>query len=371
MSASGIYRGNRLSAHEGGRARSIEASRPALSREELEAVLECLIEDRIGSGSVAERFEKALAEAVAHKRSLAVHSPGAAYHLAFLALEIGPSTTVWMNALTSVAALDAARYTGAMARLLDAGRDSFHPSQEGLDLVLSSAQPGDVFVLDHVYGSPFPFDVESIRSRGLRIVEDFTGVLGSAGPGGEVFGHLGDISLCGLSESDIITSGNGAFLCSPSAAMMKKMTGLRYGEGRDALAVAYDYRLEDFQAAMGLHQLSRLGQMVGRRKKIGIKYLETLRLTKHQTCFVAPGADNYHRFPVTVSKPQEEVLRYFKALQIGVERIPVPLHHHLGLPPMEYPNAERLFRRGICIPVYPALTANNVERIAGAVRNLV
>lgn len=361
---------DRLRAHDRGRP-VIEASRPALSREELEAVLECLIEDQIGSGSVVERFEKALAEAVGHKKAIAVHSPGAAYHLAFLALGADPTTTVWMNALSSIAGLDAARYTGASVRLLDAGRDSFHPTQESLEALLAEAAAGDIFILDHVYGSPAPFSLDEIKHKGIRIIEDFTGIVGSSGPNGETVGHAGDIALCGMGESDIMTTGNGAFLCSSSASHVKTMLALRYGDGRDPHAVAYDYRLEDFQAAIGLHQLSRLGQMVGRRKKIGIKYLEAIRLTKHQTCFAAPGPDTYHRFPVVVSRPQEEVLRYFKALQIGVERIPAPLHHYLSLPPMEYPNAERLFRRGVCIPAYPALTANNVERIAGAVRNLL
>lgn len=371
-SISGIYKsGSRARAIEPARSKSIEASRPALSREELEAVLQCLIEDQIGSGSVTERLEKALAEAVGHKKALAVNSAAAAYHLAFLALEAGPTTTVWMNALTSVAALDAARYTGASVRLLDAGRDSFHPAPEAIQAMLEELNQGDVFILDHVYGSPCEFGLDDLRAKGVRIIEDITGVLGSTMATGESFGQAGDIMLCGLAEDDMITTGNGAFLCAAQNAVYKKMAALRYGESRDPHGIAYDYRLEDFQAAMGLHQLSRLGQMVSRRKKIGVKYLETLRLTKHQSCFKNPGPDSYHRMPVVVARPQEEVMRYFKALQIGVQRIPTPLHHFLSMPPMEFPNAERLFRRAICIPVYPALTANNVERIAGSVRNLI
>ncbi len=371
-SISGIYRsGSRARAIEPARPKAIEASRPALSREELEAVLQCLIDDQIGSGSVAERFEKALADAVGYKRALAVNSLAAAYHLALLAVDSGPTTTVWMNALTSVAALDAARYTGASVRLLDAGRSSFHPAPEAIQAMLEELHPGDVFILDHIYGSPCEAPVDEIRAKGVHIIEDITGVLGSTTETGETYGHAGDIMLCGLAEDDIITTGNGAFLCSSQNALLKKMAGMRYGHSRDPHTVAYDYRLEDFQAAMGLHQLSRLGQMITRRKKIGVKYLETLRLTKHQSCFTNPGPDTYHRMPVVVSRPPEEVQRYFKALQIGVQRIPTPLHHYLAMPPMEFPNAERLFRRAVCIPVYPALTANNVERIAGSLRNLI
>jgi dTDP-4-amino-4,6-dideoxygalactose transaminase len=367
-SISGIYKSG---SRETARPAPIEASRPALSREELEAVLQCLIEDQISSGSVAERFEKALAEATGQKKALAVNSPSAAYHLAFLALDTGPTTTVWMNTLTTVAALDAARYTGASVRLLDAGRDSFHPSAEALEKMMQELHYGDVFILDHVYGSPCQINPDDLRAKGVRIIEDITGVIGSTTEAGDPFGQSGDIMLCGLAEEDMITTGNGAFLSTAQNSLFKKMAALRYGESRDPSAVAYDYRLEDFQAAMGLNQLSRLGQMVNRRKKIGLKYLEALRLTKHQTCFHNPGPDAYHRMPVVVARPQDEVMRYFKSLHIGVKRIPTPLHHYLAMPPMEFPNAERLFRRSVCIPVYPALTANNVERIAGSLRNLI
>lgn len=347
---------------------TIESNRPALSREELEAVLQCLIDDQIGSGSVVERLEKALADATGFKKSLAVDSLTAAYHLSFLALNSDPTTTVWLSTLSSVSALDAARYTGASVRLLDVNRDSFHIS---IEQIINDANQNDIFILDHTFGSVFPESIQPIKDKGIHIIEDITGIIGSTQPNGEIFGQQGDITVCGLAENDLITTGNGAFICTNQKSYLKKMSELRYGKDRDLHSIGYDYRLEDFQAAIGLHQVSRLGQMLTRRKKIGVKYIESLRSTKHQTYFQLPGSDTYHRMPIIISRSQEEVLRYFKSLHIGVEKIPTPLHHYLAMPSMEYPNSERIFRRSVCVPVYPALTANNVERVAGSLRSFL
>jgi perosamine synthetase len=171
--------------------------------------------------------------------------------------------------------------------------------------------------------------------------------------------------VCGLSEYDLLTTGNGAVIVTQDPKLYKTLHALRYGAKRPEGSIAYDYGLEDFQAAMGLDQLSRLGVTLARRKKIAQKYLETLRTTRHEAYFKHMGVDGYLRFPVIINKSHDEVLRYFASLQIGVGRaIESPLHHILGLARLEFPNAERIYQKSVSIPIYPGLTANNVERIA-------
>ncbi|MBU44662.1 MAG: pyridoxal phosphate-dependent aminotransferase [Spirochaetaceae bacterium] len=381
MALAGIYRTEKKPG-------PIEAQRPALSKEELESVLDCLIQDRLGSGSICERFEKSFSQVASYKHTLAVNSLTAAYHLAFLALEIGDGDEVWINALSSVSALDACRYVGATPRLLDPARSSYHIDRESLETAVQATsetgpvsedpafrvgngeKPKRVFIFDHIYGSHNPTDVEWLRGQGFLIVEDFTGMPGADAEGAYT-GHKGDIAVCGLSEFDLVTTGNGAMVVTADSKLQKRMLSLRYGNKRDKKSVAYDYRLEDFQAAMGLIQLNRLGITLSRRRKIGEKYLQTLRQTKHESYFGEPGVDCYHLFPVVVARTHEEVERYYNSLQIGITRIPEPLHHFLDLPRLEFPNAERIYQKAVCVPVYPALTANNVERIASSLRGML
>lgn len=346
--------------------RPIEAHRPTLSKEELQSVLECLIEDKISSGDIARRFERTVASAFGFRHVLAVNSLASAYHLAFLALGIEHGKTVLMSALSSQAACDAARYTGASVRLIDVDRNSFHPPVKDIN---DTVERVDAFVLEHTFGSLSPVKIDS--NLNIPIIEDFTGLAGNEQETGFT-GISGQIGICGLSEYDLLTTGNGALIVTQDQKLFKMMQSLRYGNKRDVNSIAYDYGLEDFQAAMGIDQLSRLSVTLSRRKKIGQKYLETLRLTKHETYFQNPGIDSYLRFPVVINKPQEEVKRYFDSLQIGISKpVQHPLHHLLGLPALEYPNAERIFRKSIGIPLYPTLSANNVDRICSSIRGII
>lgn len=366
--------------------RPIEAHRPALSKQELESVLNCLIEDRLGQGDVTRRFERNFANAFGYKHALALNSLASAYHLAFLALDLQADDVTLMSALAPIQAHDGVRYAGGRVALIDVARGSFFPDAEKLlarvDELLAEQTPAAdgtneagkrqiFFVLDHAFGAASNVPVAALQARGVRIVEDFTGLVGSD-QNGEFFGKSGEISVCGMSEYDLLTVGNGAIAITQDPRLYKKMHALRYGGKRAEGSVAYDYRLGDFQAAMGVDQLSRLGVTLARRKKIGQKYLETLRTTNHESYFRTPGVDAYLRFPVIVNKSHDEVLRYFASLQIGVDRaVETPLHHLLGFPRLEFPNAERIYQKSVAIPLYPPLTANNVERIASSLRGLI
>ena len=376
----------------------IEAHRPTLSRQELESVLDCLIQDRLGQGDITRRFERSFANAFGYKHVLAVNSLAAAYHLSYLALGVQKGTPVLMSALAPIQALDGARYASGEPVLLDADRGSYHPAPEAVlekldllietapavapaanqtesennDAMFSAAPPvNPVLVLDHTFGSVSPIDASELQTRGAKIIEDFTGLVGSDRDG-EYFGKNGHLGVCGLSEYDLLTTGNGAVIVTQDPKLYRILHSLRYGAKRGEGSIAFDYGLEDFQAAMGLDQLSRLGVTLARRKKIAQKYLETLRTTRHEAYFKNAGVDGYLRFPVVINKSHEEVLRYFASLQIGVGRaVETPLHHILGLARLEYPNAERIYQKSVAIPIYPGLTANNVERIAMSLRGLI
>ena len=311
---------------------------------------------------------------------LAVNSLAAAYHLSYLALGLAENenTPALMSALAPIQALDGAHYANGTPELVDVDRGSFHPNPETvyerLDLLRETAgenTPSAVFVMDHSFGSVSPLSADEISARGARIIEDFTGLVGSE-MDGEYFGKRGHLAVCGLSEYDLLTTGNGAVIVTQDPKLYKVLHSLRYGAKRKEGSIAFDYGLEDFQAAMGLDQLSRLGVTLTRRKKIATKYLETLRTTKHEAYFRTPGVDGYLRFPVVINKSHDEVQRYFASLQIGVERaVDTPLHHILGKARLEYPNAERIYQKSVAIPIYPGLTANNVERIAMSLRGLI
>jgi perosamine synthetase len=175
----------------------IEAHRPTLSKRELESVLDCLIQDRLGQGDITRRFERSFANAFGYKHVLAVNSLAAAYHLSYLALGLEKLSPILMSAIAPIQALDGARYAGAEPMLIDADRGSFHPNPEAVYEKLemlrdtsapdantdagdpSATPPGAVFVMDHTFGSLSPIDATEVQNRGAKIIEDFTGLVGS------------------------------------------------------------------------------------------------------------------------------------------------------------------------------------------------
>lgn len=354
----------------------IEYNRTFLAKEELEAVLDCLLEDRITSETITEKFEKLFCETLNFKKAIAVNSKTSAYHLAFKNLS-NENTKVWLINLSSVNALDAARYLGLPIQLIEIDKNSFFPSLEKLKkIIIEEMKENDIFVADYIYGAYYPFPFELLKEKKIKIIEDITGILGyqinqeeENWNGGIGINSL--IQICGLYEDDIITTGKGAILLTDSSKIYNEIEEICYGNHRDITKIAFDYKLEDFQSAMGIHQLNKIGSIVLRRKKIGQKYLESLKDTEHEIYFTTPQLDNYHRFPIVFHKNLEEVIRYFKSLKIEVKRIPIPLHKYLQLMNLDFPNSERLYKKSLCIPIYPMLTSSNVERIISSVRNII
>lgn len=362
----------------------IEAQRPTLGKRELESVLDCLIADRLSQGQITRRFERLFCSTFGFKHALALNSTTAAYHLAFLALELGANDHIILSGLGSVAACDAARYVSAKTHLVDVEQSSFHPSQDAIMKLIrelkeqvkqeATEKPKIVFVWEHSFGSPMDFDLGALDDEtGVVVIEDFTGMLACERDDG-FFGTQGTFGICAFGEYDLLTTGNGAMLTTFGPRLYQLVHGMRYGaeNKRKVHSLAYDYRLGDFQTAIGIEQLSLLGNHLARRKKIGQRYLESLSRTPHESYFKKPGTDSYLRFPVIINKEAAQVERYFRSLQIGISRITeTPLHHLLGRAPMEFPNAERLFRRSLCIPLYPSLGSNSIERVSSALRGIV
>ncbi len=351
--------------------------RPALGRRELESVLDCLVREQISQGEITLRLEQSFASSFGYQNVLAVNSLAAAYHLCFLTLNMQKKDHLILSSLAPIAAHDAASYLSVTIHLVDVDKNSFHPSLESILNTASTIREKFgkdsviFYAAEHSFGSSIPFSFQALNEDGMIVLEDFTGLIGSEKDEG-YFGKDTPLSLCGISEYDLMTTGNGALIVASDSRLHKELHSLRYGSKRKPHSVAYDYRMEDFQSAMGLEQLSQLGILINRRKKIGKKYLESLQSTSHETYFQDPKSDSYLKFPIAFQKPFKEVKRYFDSLRIGTSKITeIPLHHLQGLAPLDFPNAERLYQKSFCLPVYPGLTAKNVERVSTSLRGII
>lgn len=351
--------------------KSIEFHKPTLTKEELQTVLDCLVDDLMSTGSVVEKFEKDFKSTFGLRNVISANSLFSAYHLALLALDILPGDNVLISTFAPLSAFHAILLLKANPVPVDLGKNSFHMDIDGFQRKLEETKPRAILI-DHTFGSLL--DIKNYNVGEVPVIEDYSEALGADSETISV-GRQGIISICGLATNHVITTGNGALLVTPLDNLAESIRSLKYSNAvlskKKPPTLRFDYNLLDFQAAMGIEQISKLGIIIERKKKIAQVYLQAVLSASHETYFKKVAEDQFNRFPIVVSRPFEEVDRYFKSLLIGIERtITEPIHRILELPNSEFPNAERLFQRGHCLPIYPNLTKDNVSRIANSIKGL-
>jgi dTDP-4-amino-4,6-dideoxygalactose transaminase len=351
--------------------KSIEFHKPTLTKEELQTVLDCLVDDLMSSGCIVEKFEKDFKSTFGLRNVISANSLFSAYHLALQALEIQAGDNILLSTFAPLPAFHSVLLLRANPIPVDLGKNSFHMDIESFQKKLEKYKPKAVLV-DHTFGCLL--DIKNYNTGEVPVVEDYSEALGADSETISV-GRQGIISICGLATNHVITTGNGALVVTSLDNFAENIRSLKYSytnSSKKKLPILrYDYNLLDFQAAMGIEQISKLGVIIERKKKIAQVYLQAVLSTSHETYFKKASEDQFNRFPIVISKPFDEVDRYFKSLLIGTDRtIQEPIHRILELPNADFPNAERLFQRGHLIPIYPNLTKDNVSRIANSIKGL-
>ncbi|MBE7412598.1 MAG: DegT/DnrJ/EryC1/StrS aminotransferase family protein [Leptospiraceae bacterium] len=349
--------------------RRIEYRKPTLSKEELERVLDCLIEDQLEAGSVVERFEKDFKSTLGLKNPIAVNSIFSAYHLALLSLEIQEGDKILLSSFSHPSALNAILLMKAIPVVVDLGKNSFHPDLESVKSKIHSENI-KAAIFSHSFGGLLK--ISDYETGEVPVIEDFSEAVGADSDEVKV-GKQGTISICGLSMDSVITIGNGAILTTSNDKYAPSIRSYipEKCKDRKQISLQLDYSLIDYQAAIGIEQLSKLGIIVDRKRKIAQAYLQSLLGSSHETYFKKVGEDQFNRFPIVVGKPYDEVQRYFDSIHIATDRtIKEPIHRTMNLSNSDFPNAERLFQRGHCIPIYPNLTKDNVNRISSSLRGI-
>jgi UDP-4-amino-4,6-dideoxy-N-acetyl-beta-L-altrosamine transaminase len=375
----------------------IPYGRQSISEEDIQAVAAVLRSDWLTQGPAVPAFESALAKRCGARHAVAVNSGTSALHLACLALDVGPGDLVWTSAITFVASANCARYCGADVDFVDIDERTYNISVAALTRKLEAAQKAKrlpkVVIPVHLCGQPC--DMAAIRALGerygFRIIEDASHALG-AGYRKEPIGgcRYSDITVLSFHPVKIITSGEGGAALTNDASLAKRLQLLRtHGITRDAADMAHapdgawyyeqqdlglNYRLTDVHAALGLSQMSRLDAFIAARIGIASRYYDLLEDLPVTLPWVHPdGTSAWHLYVVRVKKNHRAVFEKLRAAGIGVNLhyIPVyrqPYYARMGFDRAQFPEAERYYREAITLPIYPRLTENEQDEVAGALK---
>jgi perosamine synthetase len=342
----------------------IVSNKPTITRKELEAVLDCLINDELVAGDSVRTFESTMAHLIGLKHALAVNSLTAAYHLAFLALGIGPGDEVIMPSFFQRPALSALGMTGGKAVLVDSEKEAIFPASR--DLLSQVNEKTRAIVIAHLFGYHFP--VTELMESGIPVIEDISHSVGTE-MDDIPCGRNGAISVASFNPCGIITTGNGGMMLTNNSKYYSTMKEYR-GNGEERLH--FEYTMTDFQGAMGITQLARLPELLNRRREIARIYHDSLKITPHKAPYLFNDRFAYQAFPVVFSATNDKIEGFWRKNRIEVLR-PVghPLHQFLELGGSAFPNSERFSKKLFTIPLYPTLTRKDVEKISKTLASFI
>ena len=255
---------------------------PMLGEEEAQAAAEAVRSGWVAQGPRVARFEEAFATAVGAGHGVAVSSCTTALHLALVVRDIGPGDEVIVPSLSFIATANAVRYVGATPVFADVDLATGNLTVETVDAVRSGATRAVIAV--HQGG--VPFDTAALRKAadgwGLALIEDAACAAGSTAYGAPA-GTGAAIAAWSFHPRKIITTGEGGMLTLDDPELAARLRRLReHGMNVSAAArhassrpvqesyleTAYNYRMTDIQAAVGLVQLGRLPGLVAQRREL-------------------------------------------------------------------------------------------------------
>ncbi|BBP86041.1 aminotransferase DegT [Pseudomonas sp. Pc102] len=356
----------------------IPVYQPHFTGREKEYVNQCLDSTWISSkGEFIGRFERGFADYIGAKHATTVSNGTVAIHLALEAIGIGPGDEVIVPTLTYIASVNTILQTGATPVFVDSLEDTWQIDPEDIERKLSAKTKAIMAV--HLYGLPCDMDTITAicRKHKLYLIEDCAEAFGTLYKGQHV-GTFGDIATFSFFGNKTITTGEGGMVITKEEHILDKAYHLKnqgVSQAREYWhdTVAYNYRMTNICAAIGLAQLEQADKILAKKRIIATWYQEGLSALPLKTHQEQPDTrHSYWMFSVAVDQPAVRQLLREHLKQAGIETRPLfyPAHTLPHCSTDEsFPIAESLASRGINLPSYPDLTREDVSQVIQAMRN--
>ncbi|MBB4846208.1 dTDP-4-amino-4,6-dideoxygalactose transaminase [Paucibacter oligotrophus] len=373
---------------------------PEIGEDEINEVVDTLRSGWVTTGPKAKRFEADFAAFLNEPQleCIAVNSATAGLHLALEAMGIGPGDEVITTTHTFTATAEVVRYLGADVVLVD-----IDPLTLNIDpkLVEAAITPKTRCIIP-VHYAGLAVDMIAIldiaRRHGLRVLEDAAHALPTTLEK-ELIGTMGsDATVFSFYANKTMTTGEGGMLVTRNAELAKRARVMRlHGMSRDAfdrftatvpswyyeiVAPGFKYNMTDIAAALGIHQLKRIGAFQARREQIAAAYNNAFADLPLILPPQAPEGDvhSWHLYVLRLSDEasiaRDAFIEAMYAASIGCSVHYIPLHlqpywrDRYGLRAEQFPHSQKAYERSISIPLYTAMTDADVQRVIAAVRRI-
>lgn len=365
----------------------IPYGRQSINDDDIKAVVETLKSDYLTQGPKIKEFEEKFAAYVDAKYAVAFNNATSALHTAAKALDVKPGDKVIVTPMTFAASANCIRYCGGDVKFCDIDPETYLMDINKLKEILKASPKGTYKGVVVVDFAGYPHNLEEFRDLcdgyGMWLLEDachapgawFTDSKGNKQKSGN--GQFADISIFSFHPVKHIATGEGGMATTNNPTLYKKLCHFRthgitkdpellhkndggwYYEMQD---LGFNYRLTDFQAALGVTQLARADKGLERRQQIAKKYdeafagIESIKTPKR-------AGDIYHAFHLYIIQVPDRKGLYDYLHENGVyaqvHYVPLhlmPYYKELGNKEGDLPIVEEYYKHCLSLPMYPTLT---------------
>ncbi len=368
-----------------------------LDDEDIEAVCRVLSSDWLTTGPMVKQFEEAVAGYVGINYGVAVSSGTAALHAAMYALGISPGDEVIVPPMTFAATANCVVFQGATPVFADVDPETLLIDPEQVRVKISDRTKA-VIAVDYA-GQPCDYDAlrQICSDHSLALVADSCHAMGAVYKGRKV-GTLADLTVFSFHPVKHITTGEGGMVVTGDANFAKRMRSFRnHGittdhkqravEGTwyyEMVDLGYNYRITDFQCALGISQLSKLSAWLERRRDLAIQYNKALSGCQVvEPIMIRQDVQHaYHLYVVRLDlehfkMKRSDIFKLLRGRNIGVNVHYIPVHLHpyyrekFKTGPGLCPVAEAAYKEIMSLPMFPAMNDQDTGDVIKAMRDVL
>jgi perosamine synthetase len=333
-------------------------SRPSIDQKDIEAVAKVLTSANIAQGKKVREFENELARYVGTKHAIACSSGTAALHLALIGMGVKNYDEVIIPSYVCASPYFATLYTGAKPRIVDIDQADLNICAETVKKQLT--RKTKAIIVPHMFGNPAELD--KLLELGIPLIEDCAQALGAEYNDQKV-GRFGSLSVFSFYATKMITTGEGGMILTDNEESYANIIDIRDYDKKPLVPVKYNYKMTDFQAALGLSQLNKLEQFITRRRQIATYYDKQFsRFGVIPPRNMLHKKSVFHRYVVDVNR-LNHIQKAAKEKGVICER-PLWKPLHKSLHSIKCPNSDYAYDHSLSIPLYPSLTDIEVEYVA-------
>ena len=365
-----------------------------IDEEDIKAVIDVLRSDFITQGHKVDEFEKKVADYCGAKYAVAVSSGTTALQLACAAAGISSGDEVITTPLTFAATANAIVHLGAKPIFADIKENTLNIDPIEVRKKITSRAKA-ILPVDF---AGFPAELAEIKTIGqknnLVVIEDACHALG-AEYNGKRIGSISDMTVFSFHPVKHITTGEGGIILTDNRTFYEELKCLRHHGiikkdnteepwRYDITQAGYNFRITDFQCALGLSQMNKLDRFINRRNEIAARYDKAFSdmkeiITPLKKEGIKPACHLYvsQLNNELLSAARKEIFKALIAENIGVQVHYIPLHLHsfyqqrFGYKPGDFPIAEKYYSRAITLPLFPAMSDKDVNDVIEAVEKVI